>query len=89
MSAATEHDEQESGPDHSPEFSRRAAVVLQSPYWTKLTDGAPDREYMAVVQRKRALRESLEEAIMKASDYDALPDDVRKVFDEAEAATKG
>ena len=62
----------------TPEWSNRAGVVLQSPYWT-----APNstEEY-----RKRRDDEfyPLQEAIQASDEYDDLEEDMRVIFERAE-----
>lgn len=82
MNAALDHDnDDEAGldelPEHTPEFSRRCGLVMQSPYWMQIAgDSAVER------QQKR---DAFVHALMRASDYESLPEDVRNEFDAAEA----
>jgi hypothetical protein len=71
----------------SPEFSRRAARALLSPYFAREPEDTTDKEaVISFYERQDAKLEWFREALEAAADYDALPDDVRRVFDEAEKA---
>lgn len=72
--------------DAEPEFSRRAAKVMQSPWWFT-SRGEPSAEgYVEKSQKVRETRRKLTQALLAASRYEDLPADMRAVFDAAEQA---
>lgn len=66
--------------EHTPEFDRRAAAVMNSPYWANI-EGATAVE-------RQGKQDAFHDALMNAADYDDLPPEMRKIFDDAEAELK-
>src|SRR5437016_1092682 len=65
----------------TPEFDRRSAIVLGSPYWD--VDGGVDvEEYM----RRREKRDTLVDAIQVADTYEDLDGENKELYDLAEKA---
>jgi len=68
-----------------PAFSRRAAVVLHSPYWYQDTDSPRTEDIVAHDDRQQAEMRRLSNALIMASNYDDLAPEDRALFDKAEA----
>ena len=73
---------------HTPEFSRRGAVVMNSPYWSDARGNPGDADFPERNAKVREQRSNLQDSIMEASDYDDLEPDMKLVFDAAESAAK-
>lgn len=71
---------------HTPEFSRQAALVFQSPYWVAVRPDPADADYEAKVQEVRTTRYAFQDAVRAANSYDDLSPEMKKLFDAAEKA---
>lgn len=73
------------------DFSRRAAAVMNSPYWGDVPDSLDDRAAVAERNRRDAYRDGLEDWYTRnpeAASPDELPDDLRMYWDLAERAAE-
>lgn len=73
------------GRNPEPEFDRRSAVVLGSPYWDVEPgdNGENAEEYERRQDEFLRLRDAIQE---EANTYDDLSDEMKELFDRAEAA---
>lgn len=73
------------------DFSRAAAVVMNSPYWGDIPDSLNDADAIAERNRRYGLRQSLEDWFLshpEAESEDELPDDLRTYWDVATLAAE-
>lgn len=67
----------------TPEFDRRAGKVLASPYWDMTVE--TEEEYKAYLKSRDNELRPLKEAIQSADTYDDLSDEMKAIFNRAEA----
>lgn len=68
----------------TPEFDRRSAIVLGSPYWQQFAESGTHDQYMGRIEDFR----KLQDAIQAADKYEDLSKPLQAIYDEAEKVAK-